>query len=132
MKFILKRYLLTIASIFIVTQMIASFSVNNGWYGFFYVSLTLSILFYIIRPILNLIMFPINLLTLNLSNWLIQIVIFYVWTLVSPIKIDFWHFGGLHIGPITLSNFDLLKWQVTILSALTFIIINKLLNWLFK
>lgn len=133
MKFILKRYLITVISIFILTQIITALSLQNGWYGLFYASLVLSILFYIVAPILNLIMLPINLITLNLSSWIVQILIFYLWTIVVvQVKITSWQFAGLHVGPITLSNFNLIKWQIIILLAILFIVINKLLNWIFK
>lgn len=133
MKFIVKRYLITVTSIFTITQLIQAFSINGGWYGIFYASFILSILFYIIRPILNLIMLPINLITLNLSSWTVQILIFYLWTVAVPqVKITDWQFAGLHTGIITLSNLNLLKWQVTVLAALVFIVINKLLHWFFR
>lgn len=133
MKFILKRYLLTVVSIFITAQIIPAFSLNNGWYGLFYGSFILSIFFYIIAPILNLIMLPINLITLNLSSWIVQIIIFYLWTIVvAQMKITPWQFSGLHIGPIILSSVNLIKWQVIIILAIIFIILNKLLNWIFR
>lgn len=133
MKFIVKRYLITVTSIFAITQLIQAFSINGGWYGIFYASFILSILFYIIRPILNLIMLPINLITLNLSSWTVQILIFYLWTVAVPqVKITDWQFTGLQTGIITLSYLNLLKWQVTVLAALVFIITNKLLHWFFR
>lgn len=133
MKFIFKRYLLTVVSIFITTQFVGAFSLNNGWYGLFYASFILSILFYIVAPILNLIMLPVNLITLNLSSWIVQILIFYLWTImVSQVQVTAWKFTGIHLGPIILSGVNLLKWQVIILLAFVFIVINKLLNWIFK
>ncbi|MBI3379180.1 phage holin family protein [Candidatus Gottesmanbacteria bacterium] len=133
MKFILKKYLLAIASIFILTQLVSSFSLSGSWQGFFYAAFIWLLLQYIVKPILNIIMLPINLITLNMSSWIIQIAIFYMWTIITPqVKISDWHFSGIHIGPITLSSLNLVKWQITILLAILSVLINKLLGWVFK
>ena len=133
MKFILKKYLLTVLSVFILTQVIPAFSISGSWSEVFFASFILSLLLYIVRPILNLIMLPLNLVTLNLTSWIGYIIIFYFWTLlVSQVKIFGWQFSGIHIGPITLSSFNLVKWQVTVISGLLLVIINKILNWIFK
>lgn len=133
MKYVLKKYFLTLSSIFILSQFIPSIVINNSWNGLFYASLILSLLFYLIRPLINLIMIPINLITLNLSSWIVNIIIFYIWTIItSTVKISNWQFGGLNTGAITLSPFNLVKWQVIIVGALVYIFINKFLEWVFK
>lgn len=133
MKSIFKRYLLTVISVFITSQLISAFTINNGWYGLFYASMILSILIYVIVPIINLIMLPLNLITLNLSAWIVQIIIFYLWTIAaSQVQVTSWQFSGLNLGPITLSGVNLLKWQVIILLAIIFMVVNKLLKWFFR
>lgn len=133
MKFVLRKYFITVSSLFILSQLIPSIAIKNSWNGLFYASLILSLLFYLIRPIINLIMIPINLVTLNLSAWFVQIIIFYLWTVITnAVVISNWQFGGLNIGAITLSSFNLVKWQVIIVGALVYIFISKLLGWIFK
>lgn len=133
MKFVLRKYFLTVSSLFLLSQLIPSVAITNSWNGLFYASLILSLLFYLIRPIINLIMIPLNLITLNLSSWLVNIIIFYIWTIITnTVKISDWQFGGLNIGAITLSSFNLVKWQVIIVGAIVYILINKLLEWTFK
>lgn len=133
MKFILKRYLFTVASIFIVSQIIPAFSIADSWYGLFYAGLFLTFLLYIVKPILNLVMLPLNLVTLNLSAWIVYIAIFYLWTFLFPqVKITSWEFPGATVGPITLSSFNLVKWQVTIIAAVAVNFIIRLLDSLFK
>lgn len=133
MKFIAKKYIATLAAVFILTQLIPSFSVRGGWYGLFYACLILAIMVQILMPILNLVMLPLNLITLNLSSWIVRVGIFYLWTIIiSQVKITGWQFPGIDAGPITLSAFNLVKWQVTLLLAVGFTLINKMLNWIFK
>lgn len=133
MKFILKKYLLAVASIFILMQIVPAVSITGSWQNLFFASFILSILFFILRPIVNLVLLPINLVTLNLSTWIVQIVTFYIWTLLLPqIKITNWHISGFYLSTITVSEFNLVKWQVTAVSAIVFIIINKVLTWIFR
>lgn len=133
MKFVLRKYFITVSSLFILSQLIPSIAIKNSWNGLFYASLILSLLFYIVRPLLNLIMLPINLVTLNLSSWIAQVLIFYFWTVITNVvKISSWQFSGLNLGTINISAFNLVKWQVIIAGAFVYIIINKFLGWVFK
>ena len=133
MKFVLKKYFLTTSALFTLTQLIPAIVISNSWKGLFYAGFILSLLFYIIRPFLNLVMLPINLVTLNLSSWIVQIIIFYFWSVITnTVKISNWQFGGLNLGAITLSSFDLVKWQVIIAGAIVYIFVNKFLEWVFK
>lgn len=133
MKFLIKKYLLAAASLFILTQIIPAIKINGSWSGLFYAAFILSVLFYMAVPMLNLVMLPINLITLNLSSWIIQIAIFYLWTLITNVvSISSWQFPGISFGPITLSSFDLVKWQVTMVAAIVYILTNKSLQWLLK
>lgn len=133
MKYILKKFLVTFSSLFILEQVIPAFTVQSSWSGLFYASVILSFFLYILRPIINIVMFPINLLTLNLSSWIVQIIIFYIWTVVlTQVKITNWLFPGINFGPITLSGGNLVKWQVIIISAIFLILIMKLLDWVLR
>lgn len=133
MKYILKKFLVTVSSLFILEQAIPAFTIGGSWSGLFYASFILSLFLYILRPIINIVMFPLNLLTLNMSSWIAQIIIFYIWTIVvTQIKISNWFFPGMYIGAITLSPVNLVKWQVIIISAIFIIVIMKLLDWVLR
>lgn len=133
MKFILKKYLLATASIYILMQFVPAVTIAGSWQTLFFASFILSIGLFVLQPIVNLFLLPLNLVTLNLSSWIVYIATFYVWTLLIPsIKIGNWHIAGFKIATITVSEFNLVKWQVTIVSAFLFIIINKVLNWVFR
>lgn len=132
MKYILKRFLLIFSSLYILMQVISSINISGGWQGLFYSSLILSVLIIFINPIFNLVLLPLNLITLNFFSWLSCIAVFFAWTVLGNVKISSWQFEGINFGPITLSPVYLVKWQIIIVSAIIFIIINKILNWLFK
>lgn len=133
MKYIFRKYLSAVLAIFILSQFIPAFSVKSGWWGLFSSAVILSILFYIVKPVINIIMFPINLMTLNLSNWIIQITLFYIWTVISPpVEITGWKFPGISLGPVVLSAVFLVKWQVIIVSGIAFVVIMKVFDTMFS
>lgn len=132
MKFVIKKYLLTTASLFVVTVLIDVLDVNGGWKGLFSSSVMLAILLHVVKPLINIIMFPVNLLTLNLSGWIIQITIFYLWTIIGNTTVSNWQFAGINLGSIIISPAILVQWQVIILSAVSFIFIYKFLEWIFR
>lgn len=133
MKSLLKKYFIIILAVYSLTQFIPAFVISDRWQGLFYSSFILSILFYIAQPIINLIMLPINLLTLNLTSWLLNIVITYIWTLLVPnIQVASWQFKGKNIGPITFSSLYFPQWQVIVLSGILLTLIIQFIKWLVK
>jgi len=133
MKSLLKRYLVVTVSLFTLTQLVNSVSISGGWRQFLLASLILSLIIYLVKPILNLIILPINLLTLNMASWILTFVCIYLWTfLVRDVNIGPWQFEGAVIGPIKLASFDLVSWQVVILVSVILTFLIKLYSWIVK
>ncbi|MBM3283531.1 phage holin family protein [Candidatus Gottesmanbacteria bacterium] len=133
MRTILKKYFIILISVFILTQIIPSISISGKWQGLFYSSFVLCILLYIAQPIINLIMLPLNLLTLNMTSWILNILIIFIWTLIVPqVKISDWQFNGGKIGPLSFSSFYFVYWQVVILAGISITLIIQFVKWLVK
>jgi uncharacterized membrane protein YvlD (DUF360 family) len=133
MKLLLKKYFVITLSLFLLTQIISAITIQGGWKSLFYSSFVLTILFYIARPIANLVLLPINILTLNLASWLINILIFFIWTrLTAEVKIESWQFNGLNVGLLVISPISLASWQVILIGGVVITIIVQFLDWLIK
>lgn len=131
MKLVAKKILAVFISVYFLTQIIDQVSVKGGIYGMFYGSVILGGLYWILKPVLSIIFFPINMITLNLSSWLIDIFIFYLWTLIFPmVKISNWYFPGISIGPLTIFPYNFVGWQIYLVSALLLSILLKFNRWL--
>ncbi len=129
---IVKKYLLVTLCLHILTLIIPAFRIDGTWYDIFYSSFILTLLLIIFKPIINLIMLPLNILTLNLSSWILNILIFYLWTrLVPNISISAWKFQGIKIGIISLSPMDFSYITTLIIVSILFIILVQIANWLF-
>ena len=133
MKQILKKYFMVTTAVFVLSEIIPSFQIAGSYNNLFYATFILSLLFYIAKPIINLIMLPINILTLNLAAWLVNILIIYFWTIFVPeVKIQSWQFSGLQLGVISLYPFNFAAWQVIIIISISLTIIIQFLEWLLR
>ena len=133
MKTLLKKYFVITVSIYLLTQIIPSINISGRWHGLFYSSFILSILLYVAQPIINLLMLPLNLLTLNLTSWLLNIIILYIWTLLVPeVHVTSWQANAGNIGPISFSSFYLAYWQVIVVAGIALTFIIQFIKWLVK
>lgn len=133
MKYLLKRYLIIAIAVYLVMQIIGGFLIQNGWDAFLYSVLILTLLMYIAKPIIDLFLLPINLLSLNLASWLVNILTIYIWTLLAKdVTISPWQFEGFKFGLFSLSPFYFLRWQMIILVGIVLTVVIQMLNWILK
>lgn len=133
MKTLLKKYIVILAGVFSLTQIVDAVKIDRGWPGILYVSFIYAALYYLGRPLANLIMLPINILTMNLFSWFINISIFYLWTVINnDVHITDWSFPGMNFGPIELSAYNFVYWQIIFISGILLTAIIIFYNWLIK
>lgn len=130
MKFLLKKYFIVTFSIYALSFVITGFHIKNGFGGLLYSSFILGILMFIAKPIVDLIMLPINILSLNLTKWLFNIFLVYIWTILvsGDIIISPWKFSGFSLGPLTITSFILAKWQVIVVSGIILTLLIRTLD----
>lgn len=129
---VIKKYISVALCLHFLTLIVPAFRINGPWYDIFYSSFILTVLLIIIKPVLNLIMLPLNILTLNLSGWLLNILIFYLWThLVPNISIRAWEFQGAELGIVSLSPMSFSYFPTLIIVSILFILLLQFANWLF-
>src|SRR5476651_852633 len=95
MKSLLRNTLINSLSLFILAQIVPGLTVHNGFFTYIAGGLALSLLFLIVKPILNIISLPLNLVTLGLFSFLTNAIIFYLLTVfVTGISITSFTFSG--------------------------------------
>lgn len=133
MKTLLRAYLYSLFTLWIATFLIDSFDIKGGITSYLYTAGILSILTLLVRPILKVIMFPINLITFGVFSWVINVIILYLVVKLTPyVQISSWNFPGLVLNTITISSYNLNLWQTFIVTSLLIGIIVNLLLWLAK
>lgn len=133
MKTLFKKYFIITSVLFFLTHIISSIKVSGSWNDYLFASLILGVLYSIVRPIANIILLPLNILTLNLSSWLLTILIFFVWSQITPhVIVGPWNFPGISLGPLILTKAILPTWEVILISGILLTLISKGLSWLLQ
>lgn len=133
MKYILRKYLIIVFSLFTLTQIISGISIRGGWKTFLYAGLLFSALTYIVKPVVNLVLLPFNLLTLNMISWVVNIITFIIWTLlISEVKVTAWAFPGIHMGVVSLSPNTIDKFYMYIIGGIILTLTVQFYSWLFQ
>lgn len=129
-KSIIANYL----SLYLVsTYLLTSFVIQNGIIGYTKISLMLSFVFPVIKPLLKIVLFPLNLLTLGLFDLFLGVIIIYLMTLFVPeLNIASQHFSGLTYGSLRLEAFILNRFWVMFLASILLNSIYKVFMWLMR
>ncbi len=133
MKSFLRTVLFNSFSLFVLSQVIPGFKVSGGLVTFLFGGLALSILFIVIKPILNLLTLPLNLVTLGMFSFLSNVIIFYLLTVFVPqIGITAFTFEG-----INYAGFVIPKMAVNVIISFIVVAVGQslvvtFLSWLTK
>ncbi|MBN1263001.1 MAG: phage holin family protein [Candidatus Pacebacteria bacterium] len=118
MKKHLKSFLITFASLLVAARLIDTINFEQAEKTALMASLAFMIVNLVVKPILNLLLLPVNLLTLGLFRWLVNVFAFYLVLLIIPgFKIEPYLFQGYEnsgfvIPPIQFSFF----WTLVLIS----------------
>lgn len=133
MKNWFKKYFILLVSVFVVKEIIPALQITGGWSGFITSSFYLFVIIHFIKPLVDIILLPINLLTFNFIHYLFQLLFIYLWVFINNnVDILPWNFSGLNLGIVSLAAFSFKSWQVVILVTILLRLIPKLINWLIR
>src|SRR3989344_6653833 len=105
MKTILRVYAIHLLAILGLTYIFnGSFIILGNFINYLLAALILTCLNLLLKPILKILFFPVNLLTLGIFSLVINVLVFYIFIkLTSFVMIKSWMFTGLTIGAVTIS-----------------------------
>lgn len=133
MKTIIRKLLTYIGALFFVPQFIPGFYVSGGFNTLLIGAVVLAILFVILKPILSLISFPVNMLTLGIFSLIINALLLYILTIfVSGIAVSAFSYPrinvyGFVIPPLAFNTFFAYVYTAFVLSF-----IDSFISWLTK
>jgi len=132
MRSILKKYLIILTAVYLIRELNLGLEVNGFLADILFSVLILFILL-LIKPFIDVLMLPINLLTLNLSNWFLFIFVIFFWTVITPkVKFIAFNFPGIKFASLTISQMMIPYWLSVILMSFLLILSIKFLTWLLK
>ncbi len=133
MRTLLKHFILDTISLYMVSQAVMGIVFAEGMFTLFLAGFVLMLANMIIKPVLNILLLPLNMVTLGLFRWIAYAITFYLVTLVVPgFKLGDFIFKGFNsywfsLPPITISG-------VFAFVAFAFVIsyMSTILRWIFK
>jgi len=134
MKRILRSFLIEIGTFYLVSQIASGIVFENGLEGLVVAGVALTVATFLVRPIINILLLPINLLTFGLFKWLSQAVTLFLVDLVLPhMSIVSFNFAGfaskwVDVPAIHLDSIIL----VYIAFSLLLSVISGIIYWIVK
>lgn len=133
MKSILRHYVIDTVSLYLISQVASGIVFEKGFESLALAGIGLMIATLLIKPIVNILILPLNLITFGLFKWVGSAIALYLVTLVVPgFKIVSFGFGGT-----TTSFFEIpaLSFEgILSLIAFSFLLsfVTSFINWLIK
>ena len=133
MKSFVRKVLFNAFSIFLISQVISGMRVSGGLVTFLLGGVALTILFFVLKPILSLLTLPLNIITLGMFSFVINVIIFYLLTVfVTSITISAFTFPGLSFAGFVIPSIYLNTFFSFVLISFLQSVVVSFLTWLIK
>jgi putative membrane protein len=133
MRTIIKHFLIDTIALYLISLAVSGIIFVEGFYTVALAGFVLMLATKVVKPIINVLLLPINLITFGLFKWVTYAITLYIVTLVVP---------GFEIGQFVFSGFTSYWFSIpaiTLSGILAFIafsfsisIISSIFNWIFK
>lgn len=133
MRTILRSIGIYLLALYFIPQIVPGFTIEGGFVTLLIGSVVLAIMFLVLKPILNIISFPVNMLSLGLFSIITNAFILYLLTIlvpnitVQPFSYPRTNISGFVIPHIFFNTFFAYTYSAFILSC-----INSGIRWLIK
>ncbi len=133
MKTILKHFIINTVSLYLVSLAITGIIFNDGTYSIVLAGVALTLATLIIRPVINILLLPINLITFGLFRWAGFAVSLYLVTLVVPgFKILDFAFKGFSSYWFTIPPIFITGILAFFVYSFLISMVASIMYWIFK
>lgn len=133
MKRHLRVFLFNLLALSWVTKLLPGVSYSGGYQTIVFASLVFTLVNLFVKPLLNILLLPINLLTLGLFRWLVNVLTLYLVVMIVPqFKISGFFCQGLTYYGFIIPKMYLSIFSVYILASCLISLITTFLLWLSK
>lgn len=133
MKAFLRHVLINLLVIYLVSVIYPGFSIDRDLKTLLSAAVIWLLLNKIVKPIIKLLLLPINLITLNLFSWAVGLItLFLLPLLVGGIKISPYDFPGISYQGFTVPAFHLNLFLSYIAASSFLNLIHNMIIWLIK
>lgn len=133
MKGFLRTILINFFTLFLISKFVGGVGFSENFVILFWAALFLTGLNLLIKPLLNMILMPINLITLGAFRWVANLIVLVLVTLfVAGFKILPINFPGFTYGGFSIPSFHLTFFWALFLISFLIEIISSTIYWLIK
>lgn len=133
MKTILRHYVIDTVALFLLSKIATGMLFENGLVTLLLAGLALSLSSLLIKPIINILLLPINLVTFGLFKWLSSAIAFYIVTLIVPgFKIVGFNFSSLSTTWFEIPGISFSGLFAYLAFSFLLSLIASLVHWLIK
>jgi putative membrane protein len=133
MRGLLKRFIIDSISLYLISQATTGLNFKEGYYTLVLTAFALMLTTLVVKPVISLLLLPLNLVTLGLFKWVTYAITFYLVTLVVPgFSLGEFVFKGISsywfvVPPLHLNG-------ILAFLAFAFVIsfVSSVLHWVFK
>jgi len=133
MKTITRNIAIYTFALYLLPKIIPGVHIYGGLITLFIGGIALALMFLILKPILNIISFPVNLLTLGLFSILTNVFILYLLTVfVTGISIDPFTYGKASVVGFTTPGIAFNTFFAYVYTSFVLSLIDSFISWLVK
>lgn len=131
MKTLIRSFVFFTIGLFLLPVLLPGVRVAGGFVTILMGGFTLTLLFTFIKPLLSIITFPLNLITMGMMSMLVNMFLLYLLTVFIPsIKIQAFVFDGLATAGFIIPRVSVNTFFAFVLGALVLYCVHALLSWL--
>nr|MBI5456103.1 phage holin family protein [Candidatus Levybacteria bacterium] len=133
MKSFFRNILFNSFSIYLISQVLPGVKVSGGFFTYVIGGLALTLLLTLLKPVLNILTLPLNIVTLGMFSFLTNVIIFYLLTiLVIGISITSFTFPGLEYAGFIIPKIYFNTLFAFVLVSFLQSLIVSFLSWLMQ
>lgn len=130
MKTLLRYFLINLTSLLITTHLIPGLTYTGGLKSLFIGAAAFMVINLLLVPLLKILFLPLNLLTLGLFSWIINVLALYALTTISSFILAPFHFSGIIFAGVIIPSMTLTTFWVAVAASLLIGMITNFLQWL--
>ncbi len=133
LKILFRNIAIYATSLFLVPYFVSGVKIYGGIQTIIIGAIVLTGMFLLLRPILQVLTFPFNIITMGLFSIVTNAVILYLLTVFVPnIQIQAYRFPGASIGGFSISPFGINTFFAFLVASVVLSIISGGIKWLVK
>lgn len=128
MKRFLRSVVFHVFALWLTSALIPTLVIAGNLWGMLSAGFTLSIMMVLLKPLISLILLPVNILTLGLLAWFVNVIVLYLWSVFVPqVTLRPWIFPGLSWGGFVVPTVSIsYTWTLIIVSLVITTIVTVL------